>query len=840
MNETDSMGAPEQNGSPGKPFPAASSEMVQVVDYEEQFNSALNAFLSENGMVAQGFDYHVASILGAQSSGKSTLLNLLFGTRFCTMDESSGRYQVTQGVWLGLDPASKIMVLDLEGADSRERGGGAANFERKIALFALALSEVLIVNVWAQDVGRYNAANMDLLKTVMELDLQLFFGSDPSTSTPSSPGTDSTVADDSEQILSKQRMHKTRLLFVLRDHVSSPFETLCDTLRTDVNNIWDTISKPKSAANIPVTDFFDIDFFALPHKILMAADFEDRGSELRRRFQEGDVFEEEYRSGIAADGFSAYAHAVWETIRANRELDIPSQKEMLAHVRCEEIAKEALEGFDACLVDIKTELQSDDTKIVPNLVDTLISASESAMFEYRNAAYRYSTKVADGKYTDLGSWIGAEAKALLNAQVAHAVDTATEKVRAQLAERGDEGSDTPWKGWNETRDSMVTNALGVFTKACGGDSLDRIGTDSVLAFMPGVVESERRRLEARLNADVVRVDGEVRARGEAFCVDGFARAVKAPMESVVDAASENVWERASEVTSAVWEETLREVHVLYGGDGMGLSESEQEEAIEGMIKPACHELAVKVIRETIGSSNHLLMRMTKRFDDAFRFDERGVPRHFGPTEDVEALFVAARDEAEGLVDVLAEVRLQGVITEIRDSVKKARAREAGEATSEVVLSAEMRTELREKLKRQAGAVFIEVKRAQEAARVTSKVPVWLMVLLLMLGWNEFVAVVSSPILLFLSVVLLPVIYVAYVVDAPTLLGPAIGATVAPYVDQAKGIVQQFTESGDTDGAAGDSGAAGAAVAAGTAAAETSAGGDKTESSSVYGEVGASN
>jgi hypothetical protein len=48
------------------------------------------------------------------------------------------------------------------------------DFERKSALFSLASSEVLIVNMWEHQVGLYQGANMSLLKTVFEVNLGLF------------------------------------------------------------------------------------------------------------------------------------------------------------------------------------------------------------------------------------------------------------------------------------------------------------------------------------------------------------------------------------------------------------------------------------------------------------------------------------------------------------------------------------------------------------------------------------------------------------------------------------------------------------------------------------------
>lgn len=94
------------------------------------------------------------------------------------------RRQTTKGIWLSknkresIDGSAKkmaenILVMDVEGTDGRERGEDQ-DFERKSALFALATSEVLIVNIWEHQVGLYQGANMGLLKTVFEVNLQLF------------------------------------------------------------------------------------------------------------------------------------------------------------------------------------------------------------------------------------------------------------------------------------------------------------------------------------------------------------------------------------------------------------------------------------------------------------------------------------------------------------------------------------------------------------------------------------------------------------------------------------------------------------------------------------------
>jgi hypothetical protein len=46
--------------------------------------------------------------------------------------------------------------------------------ERMISLFALAIADVLIINMWTHDVGRYDACNYGMLKDIFEVNLRLF------------------------------------------------------------------------------------------------------------------------------------------------------------------------------------------------------------------------------------------------------------------------------------------------------------------------------------------------------------------------------------------------------------------------------------------------------------------------------------------------------------------------------------------------------------------------------------------------------------------------------------------------------------------------------------------
>ena len=91
----------------------------------------------------------VVSIIGPQSSGKSTLLNYCFGCKFLT---SAGR--CTRGIYASLAKLSKpvncsdqFLILDTEGLDSIQGGKYIQHFDRTMVLFCLAVSQVVIINL---------------------------------------------------------------------------------------------------------------------------------------------------------------------------------------------------------------------------------------------------------------------------------------------------------------------------------------------------------------------------------------------------------------------------------------------------------------------------------------------------------------------------------------------------------------------------------------------------------------------------------------------------------------------------------------------------------------------
>jgi GTPase Era involved in 16S rRNA processing len=99
----------------------------------------------------------VISVIGPQNSGKSTLLNYMFGTLF---DVRDGR--CTRGIYGSFVKSNRpdfdyIMLIDTEGLMGVERKD--PEYDRLIVLFCLAVSHLVIVNM----VGEVNSAMETML-----------------------------------------------------------------------------------------------------------------------------------------------------------------------------------------------------------------------------------------------------------------------------------------------------------------------------------------------------------------------------------------------------------------------------------------------------------------------------------------------------------------------------------------------------------------------------------------------------------------------------------------------------------------------------------------------------
>jgi len=283
--------------------------------------------------------------------------------------------QTTKGIWMARNPAGSVLVFDIEGTDSKERGEQRMTFEQTTSLFALAIADVLLINMWTQDVGRYGASNYGLLKIIFEVNLKLFGQSSAK-----------------------------KLLFVLRDfdERGNNFEKITQIINNDVTKIWNEIYKPDQFKGSKPSDFFHFEFSMIPHKIYEEAKFFDECKNLRGRFDlqaHNTLFPTPTEGkNVPMDGLALFIGHTWEKIRTQKELNLPDQRIMVANLRCGELKDEAL----ALIRPIAASLKEDsDKKVLNDFQSRCTGLLKDALSHYEEYAHQYDKTVYEKTRKDL-------------------------------------------------------------------------------------------------------------------------------------------------------------------------------------------------------------------------------------------------------------------------------------------------------------------------------------------------------------------------------------------------------------------------------------------------------
>lgn len=808
---------------------AAYTNGVQVVDENKEFNPNLSKYLAIEDVSPAGFNYHLISVFGSQSTGKSTLLNNLFGTQFSVMSETERR-QTTKGIWLSKNKkqsldvegtatrmADNILVMDVEGTDGRERGEDQ-DFERKSALFALATSEVLIVNIWEHQVGLYQGANMGLLKTVFEVNLQLF-------------------------LKDRNTTHRSLLFFVIRDYVGgTPLASLQKTLLEDMSRLWSSISKPSGLETSTIHDYFDFQFYGLPHKGYQPDKFvqevqklgtrfregikDPKRDALKGEFSEGGVFLPEYHRQIPADGFARYAEGIWDQIVNNKDLDLPTQQELLAQFRCDEILRDVMIGFDEAIIPFEEKqaaaIRVGAAEVLEGLGSAMRTARGKTLKRFEVDASRYHKGVYQRKRADLENKVDTRLKALFNGQLSAAhklgIRDFSEAVTAAVKTGQKQGASYDFA---EIVKKEVKVALQKFEEIARATAVEGTAWSDYKQQL-SLYEKELAEVSGRLRRDelrrlATRVERWVQSRlgdsiGLQFNSLGSGRAGGGAPESGEKPSEKNFWDR-------IWSlfvETVLEAEKRFTdrSSRFDASPDEVDVGLWRLRRKSWVVLRAKLEEEMM--EGNLLLKLRENFEDKFRYDDEGVPRIWRPTDDIEGVYTRARESTLTLIPLLARFRLAETsappplnrwIGHTPTSATPADEEdltpiggvdeEEGKSLEEeaTMLSDPKQQEITVRFKKAADGVYVEAKRS--AIGGITQVPIYFYALLVALGWNEILAVLRNPIyFIFLFLCGLA----AYVTYELNLWGPMLkmaDAASQQALEEGKRRLREFLESSET-------------------------------------------
>ncbi|KAI0062825.1 root hair defective 3 GTP-binding protein [Artomyces pyxidatus] len=715
---------------------AGTSDRVQIINDAKEFTQELNPQLSTWGLRDAGFDYDIVAVFGSQSTGKSTLLNRLFGTNFDVMDESQ-RQQTTKGIWMCRGRDMNVLVMDVEGTDGRERGEDQ-DFERKSALFSLASSEILIINLWEHQVGLYQGANMGLLKTVFEVNLGLF---------------GKKTQDSANQ--------RTLLLFVIRDHIgTTPLANLQATLTADLQRIWDSLSKPAELQDRKLADYFDLAFTALPHKVLAAEQFESEVQALRKRFvdksNEGYLFKPAYHKRIPADGVAFYMEGIWEQVQTNKDLDLPTQQELLAQFRCDEISAGASAEFNEQAKSQKRPVEAG--RVVDGLGGMMRSWREQALTRYDRDASRYHKGVYKRKRADLLAALDSTLSPLFVGQLKNLHKASLVAFKKEILD----GLHT--EGYN------FADVVGQARNRCEKRFVDG-AKEAVVAEDEAAWNWEEElsllKEEIKLVADQLRKD-ETKKMVNTI-ERNFKKFIAEPVDLNLSKAGPDMWDNILRTFKETLEKS--ESSYLTKARSFDCTDEENTTALATLRQRAWIALRAKIDEQT--ADTVILGKLRAYFEERFRYDENGVPRVWRPDDDIDGAFKKAKDQTLELIPLYSKIAPTDPSLEFTPPAFSTdeQDEEFDFAASLTVFSETKAHDIINRFRREADAYYVEAKRSTVSS--IAQIPYWMYGVLVVLGWNEAMMVLFNPLYF---TMLLALLASAWVIIQLNMVGPLLHIT----------------------------------------------------------------
>uniref|UniRef100_A0A0D3EQE7 GB1/RHD3-type G domain-containing protein n=2 Tax=Oryza TaxID=4527 RepID=A0A0D3EQE7_9ORYZ len=660
---------------------------TQLIDGDGVFNvSGLENFMKEVKMGECGLSYAVVS-------------------------------QTTKGIWMAkahnIEPCT--LVMDLEGTDGRERGEDDTAFEKQSALFALAVSDIVLINMWCHDIGREQAANKPLLKTVFQVMMRLF-----------SP-------------------RKTTLLFVIRDKSKTPLENLEPILREDIQKIWDGVPKPHAHKETPLSEFFNVEVVALSSYEEKEELFKEQVASLRDRFQQSIApggLAGDRRGVVPASGFSFSSQQFWKVIKENKDLDLPAHKVMVATVRCEEIGNEKIASFtaDEEWQQFEEAVQHD---YVPGFGKKISNLLDRCLSEYDMEAIYFDEGVRTSKRHQLESKL----LQLVNPAYQNLLD----HLRTRTLEAFKESFDK----------SLEKEGFAVAARDCTKVFLEKFDKGSEDAAIQQV-KWDPSKIKDKLKRDIEAHVASVRAKKLSELCSKYegqlTKALAEPVEALLDSASEETW-------PAIRKLLQRETKSAVSGFESAMASFELDEVTQKELLSKLESHGKSVVES---KAKEEAARVLIRMKDSR--DADSMPRVWTGKEDIKAITKTARSASMKLLSTMAAIRLDEDGDNIENTLSLALVDTARPGTTDRSIQSfdplassswervpEEKTlitpvqckSLWRQFKAETEYTVTQAIAAQEANKRNNNwlPPPWALAAMAILGFNEFMTLLKNPLYL---------------------------------------------------------------------------------------------
>lgn len=183
--------------------------------------------------------------------------------------------------------------------------------------------------------------------------------------------------------------------------------------------------------------------------------------------------------------------------------------------------------------------------------------------------------------------------------------------------------------------------------------------------------------------------------------------------------------------------------------GFNSTEEENTKSIAILRRRAWTAFRTKVDEQT--ADPVILGRLRTHFEERFRYDQDGVPRVWKPDDDIDSAFKKAKDQTLELVPLYAKIKPQDPSLEYQlpqDAseviLDDSQTSDSFDFESSLIILPETKVlDISARFRKDADAYYVEAKRSMVSS--IAQIPTWMYGVLVILGWNEAMAILFNPI-----------------------------------------------------------------------------------------------
>ncbi|KAL5366975.1 Sey1p like P-loop GTPase of the RHD3 like [Cryptosporidium parvum] len=775
--------------------------MRQIIDYDCNFKEEVGEVLKDISTSQNTLGFNVISILGCQSTGKSTLLNTLFGTHFKVLDKlTSGYCQTTKGLWLGCGTESfnsPILIWDVEGTDSLERGEDRATFENRAALFSLAVSDCMILNIPLMNLTTYSSSNFGLLKTILNSWFSLKLD---------------------QNGITRGNIRKTTLLFAVRDiTINDNDEMLGRKVVQILDLLWRQVAESQNSLGnqIPASfsDIFEVKVYGIPSLPNDYDGFKQVVATIRYDLTTS-ILPKDYTRRIPLEGLEMYCKTVWKCIVDCQELNIPSQIKLVSRFRCEQAKDDILDEYKKSIKDLQKKMEKREFGF-NEFSDCTLLVLENSLAAYFEVASKYDHEMSTNTSISLLVFIFHEFQNAVNSrmslerqdlrQYTNILDyykKGIEDHQVQYDKESNEEShyvsfdSSSWVNkellkfdslslkWKTEFPSVISrqHLISPIKEKCIPDILNEISLNSQgkEVFLATYNTQEQRKLLSET------LEIHSKKIYEKLVEEFFESLIKDILKEISPLLGDHFLSDPKLKLDDFWELTgssIVNIHRLlvskYEQQWITLFKNSNmnEFTSSGLEEEIALQLVLKFIQLIQQQSKYFHINIVDRFKSEFELDQDGVPRQWigEDAKIMKELFIKAKNNSLQITNVFYPRKDQLIPFSGRSSNLFDKIIENSEDLSGIIalnkdhgngkfldsvplISESNLKEIESKASQEITSIFSKAQLIQSTGRQPQNIPWWIYLLIIILGFDEITYVLTSPVLVTLLLLLASFIY----------------------------------------------------------------------------------